>query len=159
MLEKVLVDLVLDSIGDYIEKLNSENLKVGLWKGHVELVNLELKRGALCKSGALPYSVKHSVIGRLSLVIPWNSLQTSPVVVSVENVCVVLGRWHPDDVVNKKIIICLCSVFCVFSVLPFTHTHTHTLLILCITHLFIHSFTFTRACLHTYIHTHTHTLD
>ena len=155
MLEKVLVDLVLDSIGDYIEKLNSENLKVGLWKGHVELVNLELKRGALCKSGALPYSVKHSVIGRLSLVIPWNSLQTSPVVVSVENVCVVLGRWHPDDVVNKKIIICLCSVFCVFSVLPFTHTHTHT------THSvhypFVHTLFHFHTRMLTYIHTHTHT--
>ena len=135
MLEKVLVDLVLDSIGDYVEKLNSENLKVGLWEGHVELVNLELKRGALCKSGALPYSVKHSVIGRLSLVIPWNSLQTSPVVVSVENVCVVLGRWHPDDVVNYLI-------FHTFSadihslthslhskfVHSFTHPHAHLLL-------------------------------
>ena len=101
MLEKVLADLVLGSIGDYVGKINSENLKVGLWKGHVELVNLELKRGALCKSGALPYSIKHSVIGRLSLTIPWNSLQTSPVVVSIENVCIVLSKWHPEDVVNK----------------------------------------------------------
>lgn len=102
MLEKVLADLVLNSIGDYVGKINSENLKVGLWKGHVELVNLELKRGALCKSGALPFSIKHSVIGRISFTIPWNNLQTSPVIVSIENVCIVLSKWHPDDIVKKN---------------------------------------------------------
>ena len=53
-------------LGDYVENLDKEKLKISVWRGDVVLRNLQLKPGALRKLN-LPVVVESGVIGTLTL--------------------------------------------------------------------------------------------
>ena len=44
MFEKIVEKLLNKILGEYIEDFSSENLKIGLWSGAVEINNVRLKK-------------------------------------------------------------------------------------------------------------------
>ena len=64
-------------MGDYVEGLDGESLKLGVWSGDATVENLKLKPDAIMKLG-LPFLVKFSYLGKLVLKVPWKSIQSSP---------------------------------------------------------------------------------
>lgn len=43
MFEKIVTDIIVKYLGEYIQDLDRENLKIGLFKGHVRLTNLQVR--------------------------------------------------------------------------------------------------------------------
>ncbi|PRP88859.1 hypothetical protein PROFUN_00327 [Planoprotostelium fungivorum] len=104
--EGIVSDLLLKYLGDYIKNLNRDGLKIGIWGGDVVLQDLEINKDALNNLG-LPFELKHGIIGKLVLKVPWQSLKSKPVVVQVSEVLVVLRpQFHSygeyDEKAEKK---------------------------------------------------------
>ncbi|CAF1105334.1 unnamed protein product [Rotaria sp. Silwood1] len=70
-------------LGDYIENLDSKQLKIDLWHGDVVLENLSLKPNALANFN-LPVTVATGHLQKLSLHIPWKQLYTHPTEVVID---------------------------------------------------------------------------
>jgi hypothetical protein len=61
-----------------------------VWKGLVELEDLELEPSALEGLG-LPITVKAGSLKKLVLKVPWSSLSSKPVVATVDDVYLIVG--------------------------------------------------------------------
>ena len=94
MAKRLLLSILVDSLGQYVEGLKEENLKLGVWSGKVELSNLALKKSAL-RDLNLPITVRHGVLKLLSLSVPWTSLDSKPVQVQIDGL---LLQAEPRDV-------------------------------------------------------------
>jgi vacuolar protein sorting-associated protein 13A/C len=49
MAKKLLLNVLSDAIGEYVDGLSRENLKMGIWAGNLEVSGLTLKASALSK--------------------------------------------------------------------------------------------------------------
>lgn len=72
-------------LGMYIKNFDPKQLKIGMWQGNVNLMNLELKKEALDQM-KLPLNVLEGHLGQLTLKIPWTNLKGKPVEVLIEDV-------------------------------------------------------------------------
>lgn len=86
--ESVIANLLNAYLGHFIDDVNASQLRLGAWKGNVELKNLAIKEDAFA-SLDLPFKILHGHIGKLTAVIPWSSLYSSPVQLSLQDVFVV----------------------------------------------------------------------
>ncbi|KAL4233207.1 hypothetical protein ACF0H5_007891 [Mactra antiquata] len=87
-------------LGKYVQNLDSSNLNVSIFKGDVELTDLQLKPEALVEL-KLPIEVKAGYIGKIKVDIPWTSLFSASVVVNIEDVYLLAGpvtdrMYDPD---------------------------------------------------------------
>lgn len=82
--ESIVVDLLNRYLGDYVENLDKNQLKIGIWGGDVVLENLLLKQSALDELD-LPIQTTYGRLGKLVLKIPWKNLYKSSVEVIIEN--------------------------------------------------------------------------
>ncbi|XP_043229917.1 vacuolar protein sorting-associated protein 13A-like [Amphibalanus amphitrite] len=87
MFEGVVSYILNKYLSRYIENLDTDSLNISVWSGHVELTDLTLKPEALAGL-ELPVSVTRGTVGRISLAVPWTSLWSSPLVVTVSDVLV-----------------------------------------------------------------------
>ncbi|KAI7863890.1 hypothetical protein BDF14DRAFT_1998124 [Spinellus fusiger] len=85
MLESLVAGILNRVLGNYVSNLNYDQLKIGIWKGEVNLKNLKLRKEALDKLD-LPVDVLEGYLGELTLSIPWANLKTKPVKVFVDHV-------------------------------------------------------------------------
>jgi N-terminal region of Chorein or VPS13 len=93
--------------------------------GNVVLENMRLKP-SLLDSLLLPVALKHGLIGRLELRIPWSQLGTEPIVVVLDRVFVVIEPKYQWDEAGKeasaqaikrsKVIVILQSIYYTKSV-------------------------------------------
>ncbi|GFO42654.1 vacuolar protein sorting-associated protein 13a-like [Plakobranchus ocellatus] len=90
MFEGVVADLLNKYIGKYVSNLDSKNLNISIFKGDVELKDLQLRPEALAELN-LPVEVKAGHVGQLKIDIPWTSLFSADIHVSVENVYILTG--------------------------------------------------------------------
>ncbi|KAI1290851.1 Vacuolar protein sorting-associated protein 13C [Halotydeus destructor] len=90
MFESVVARLLNQYLGKYVENLNSENLKLGIFSGTVQLTDVKLKAEALYQL-ELPVCVVAGNIGKITLDIPWTSLKSEPVIINCEDI-LILGR-------------------------------------------------------------------
>ncbi|KAI0977813.1 hypothetical protein GJ496_007977 [Pomphorhynchus laevis] len=81
--EVMLAKILEGYLGDYIENLDTKNLRVALWGGNVELENLRFKSSALADVSS-SLSVKAGFLRKLKLFVPWNSFYTQTVKVEVD---------------------------------------------------------------------------
>ncbi|RZF46695.1 hypothetical protein LSTR_LSTR002558 [Laodelphax striatellus] len=81
--ESIVVDLLNRFVGEYVENLDSKQLKIGIWGGDVVLENLVMKQSALDDLN-LPVKTVHGHLGKLILKIPWKNLYSSPTEATVE---------------------------------------------------------------------------
>ncbi|XP_014254768.1 vacuolar protein sorting-associated protein 13 isoform X2 [Cimex lectularius] len=82
--ESILVDMLNKYLGQYVENLDSSQLKVGIWGGNVVLHNLYLRANTLDELD-LPVKTLFGCLGTLTLQIPWNNLYNAPVVASIDS--------------------------------------------------------------------------
>lgn len=68
--------------------LNKEALKISVWKGDVELTNMQLKPEAL-NALKLPVKVKAGFLGSVKLTVPWSRLGQDPVLVYLDRIFLV----------------------------------------------------------------------
>ncbi|CAK9318446.1 unnamed protein product [Citrullus colocynthis] len=78
-------------LGEYVQGLSLEALRISVWKGDVVLKDLKLKTEAL-NSLRLPVTVKAGFVGTITLKVPWKSLGKEPVIVLIDRVFVLA---HP----------------------------------------------------------------
>uniref|UniRef100_A0A175YPS3 Uncharacterized protein n=1 Tax=Daucus carota subsp. sativus TaxID=79200 RepID=A0A175YPS3_DAUCS len=95
MFEAHVLHLLRRYLGEYVEGLSAEALKISVWKGDVLLKDLKLKAEAL-NSLQLPVTVKAGLIGTITLKVPWKSLGKEPVIVLIDRVFV-LACPAPDE--------------------------------------------------------------
>ncbi|XP_028077973.1 LOW QUALITY PROTEIN: uncharacterized protein LOC114279888 [Camellia sinensis] len=85
MLEDQVASLLQRYLGNYVRGLNKEALKISVWKGDVELTNMQLKPEAL-NALKLPVKVKAGFLGSVKLKVPWSRLGQDPVLVSLDRI-------------------------------------------------------------------------
>lgn len=83
--ESLVVELINRYLGDFVENLDTSQLKIGIWGGDVVLNNLNLKQSALDNLD-LPVKIKAGHIGKLVLKIPWKNLYTEAVVAEIDGI-------------------------------------------------------------------------
>ncbi|KAL8617862.1 hypothetical protein ACOMHN_040210 [Nucella lapillus] len=83
--ESLVVELINRYLGDFVENLDTSQLKIGIWGGDVVLNNLNLKESALDDLD-LPVKIKAGHIGKLVLKIPWKNLYTEAVVAEIDGI-------------------------------------------------------------------------
>lgn len=72
-------------LGNYVRGFNKEALKISVWKGDVELTNMQLKPEAL-NALKLPVKVKAGFLGSVKLKVPWSRLGQDPVLVYLDRI-------------------------------------------------------------------------
>ncbi|POO03120.1 Vacuolar protein sorting-associated protein [Trema orientale] len=85
MLEDQVAYLLQRYLGNYVRGLNKEALKISVWRGDVELTNMQLKPEAL-NALKLPVKVKAGFLGSVKLKVPWSRLGQDPVVVHLDRI-------------------------------------------------------------------------
>ncbi|CAK9173346.1 unnamed protein product [Ilex paraguariensis] len=85
MLEDQVAYLLQRYLGNYVRGLNKEALKISVWRGDVELTNMQLKPEAL-NALKLPVKVKAGFLGSVKLKVPWSRLGQDPVLVSLDRI-------------------------------------------------------------------------
>ncbi|VAI46152.1 unnamed protein product [Triticum turgidum subsp. durum] len=87
-------------LGEYVEGLSVEALRISVWKGDVVLKDLKLKAEAL-NSLQLPVTVKAGFVGTITLKVPWKSLGKEPVIVLIDRLFI-LAHPAPDGQTLKE---------------------------------------------------------
>lgn len=90
MAKRLLLSVLVEVLGAYVEGLTVENLKLGVWSGKIELNNLSLKRNALDGLN-LPISISHGTLNHLSVKIPWTALESKPVRIEIDGLYLQAG--------------------------------------------------------------------
>jgi vacuolar protein sorting-associated protein 13A/C len=96
MAKALLLNVLVNVLGDYVEGLTEENLKVGVWSGKIVLKKLQLNRASLHKL-KLPVDVINGFVDELEVNIPWTSLESNPVKILINGVYLLVA---PLDVSN-----------------------------------------------------------
>ena len=81
MLEGVLERLLLDRLGEYVE-LPRDSIQIGVWSGEIILDNVALRPSCLTRL-KLPVDVSLGRLREMHIKVPWSSLGSSPVKVSI----------------------------------------------------------------------------
>ncbi|RYH32247.1 hypothetical protein EON65_00940 [archaeon] len=106
MAKSLLLNVLVDVLGNYVEGLTRENLKLGVWSGKIEFSNLLLKESALDQLN-LPIRVVKGSLNKLVVKVPWTALESKPVEVFVDGVYLLatpldFSKISPEDA--KKMI-------------------------------------------------------
>lgn len=84
MFEQAIAYYLNEYLGAYVEGIDKEALSVSVVKGDVTLRNSRIKPDALSRHLDLPVSVRAGVLDTLTLTVPWNALGSTPVVVAMD---------------------------------------------------------------------------
>ncbi|OQR68370.1 vacuolar protein sorting-associated protein 13D-like [Tropilaelaps mercedesae] len=96
MLEGLVAWVLNNSVGRYVENLNTSQLSVGILQGQVELEDLPLKKEAF-RQLLFPLEIKNGYIGKVVLKIPVTRIRTDPWTIIVERLYVVVGPVSLDQ--------------------------------------------------------------
>jgi hypothetical protein len=102
MLEGLASALLAKILGDYIEAIDTKNLRFTL-SGELELTNLQLKKSAL-NSLNLPVVVEEGFVSKLFLSVPWRSLGSQPAIIKIEKIFLLA-----EAASNREVRICCPS--------------------------------------------------
>uniref|UniRef100_A0A7S2WKN9 Uncharacterized protein n=1 Tax=Mucochytrium quahogii TaxID=96639 RepID=A0A7S2WKN9_9STRA len=95
MAKRILLGVLQDYFGRYIEGLNEENLRLAVWAGEIDLEGLELKKEVL-DSLRLPLQIECGHIHKFSVSVPWTKLGSEPVRVNIDGVYL-LAKLSAED--------------------------------------------------------------
>jgi vacuolar protein sorting-associated protein 13A/C len=101
MAKSLLLNILVDVLGKYVEGLTAENLKLGVWSGKIEFYNLKLRDSALDELN-LPIQVRKGSLKTLKVKVPWTSLESKPVEVLIDGLYLLaspqdLSRYSPEE--------------------------------------------------------------
>lgn len=100
MFEGILASILNRYLSEYIDEVDYNNLKVGIFSGTLELRNVKVKPSALYQFD-LPVEVKCGTIGKLKINISWTNIMNKPAVAEIEDLFVLLGPFE-DKVHDPK---------------------------------------------------------
>lgn len=89
MAKRIILRLLDETLGQYVEGIDKNDLEVSLLRGRIRAANLTLRPEAFAKL-QLPLTVAAGHVGSLSLDVPWTALMSEPVVLTLERVFIVL---------------------------------------------------------------------
>ena len=90
MFEKLIEQLLLKYLGDYIEGLDPSTFSLGLWSGTLSLEKIKLKAKAV-DDLKLPFKLSFGLINKLSLYISWKTNFSEPTEITIEGLNIVLS--------------------------------------------------------------------
>lgn len=90
MAKELLLNALVSILGDYIEGITKDNLKLGVWSGKIELKNLQLNHSGIEKL-KLPLNIINGYVSSLKLNIPWTSLGSQPVKIYIDGIYLLVG--------------------------------------------------------------------
>ncbi|KAK8852661.1 hypothetical protein M9Y10_017650 [Tritrichomonas musculus] len=90
VLEKVASSLLSFFLTKYIDKVNTNALKMSLFTGKVSLDNLSVKKAALMQH-KLPFKIIRGIVKKIYVSIPYIRLKSKPTLAGIENI-LVLGK-------------------------------------------------------------------
>ena len=100
MFESFLEKILSRVIGKYVEGIRTEDMKVGLLSGNVEIKNLKLKKQILEELN-LPFELKYGVLDQLNLQVPWKSLSSSAVIAELDGLYLVISPTSKGRIMRK----------------------------------------------------------
>jgi len=101
MFEGLVVNLLNQYLGEFIENVSTDDLRAKVWSGEVSLKKLEVKTEAL-NFLQLPITVVSGYIGKIYLKADWTALSSKPVVVEIEDVYLI-ARPKTDFSSEEKV--------------------------------------------------------
>ncbi|CAF0714006.1 unnamed protein product [Brachionus calyciflorus] len=93
MFEGLVASILNRYLSDYIDEVDYNNLKLGIFSGTLELLNIKIKPSAMYQFD-LPVDVKSGTIGKLKINISWRNILTKPAVAILEDLFVLLGPFE-----------------------------------------------------------------
>ncbi|KAF4686073.1 Vacuolar protein sorting-associated protein 13B [Perkinsus olseni] len=101
-----IVSFLRDFLSGYVDNVDPAQLKASLDKGEVSLSALRLKRD-IFDFLSIPVTVVIGYVGVLSIKIPWRSLASQPIVVTIDDVIIVLramatSEWDEQREIQLK---------------------------------------------------------
>ena len=101
MFERLLLRVLVEKFGKYIDGLDEENLEIAVLAGEIRLADLHLKPSALDDLN-LPVLVQYGTIGVLKIDVPWAHLSSQSVQITLEDVYLVASpldkvHWTTTD--------------------------------------------------------------
>ena len=107
MFEKWLESFLRKKLGMFISGINKSNLHLGIFPGTVIIRRIGIKPEVFEKIGT-PGKVKFSWVDKLSIHLPWNLFSEKPIVITIEDVFVLLeaisGKSEACEVLDEKAI-------------------------------------------------------
>lgn len=102
MLEGLVADVLTRVLGQYVDGLSRESIRVGVWGGQLALRNLTLKPEAVAVLFEtlgldLPVTVTAGFVGLLRVEVPWNRLRSAPVKVLIEGLTIAASPVSDGD--------------------------------------------------------------
>ena len=97
MFEKLLEKILSRIMGEYVEGISKDQMKVGIWSGNVDISNLRIKSSVVSQLN-VPFELKFGMIDNIKMKIPWQHLSSAPVVVNLKGLYLLLvpkdkQRW------------------------------------------------------------------
>ena len=108
MFEKAVAKVLQQVLGAFVKGIDAESLKLSVWDGDIRLTNLELDIEAVEGLG-LPIRVRGGSVGEVRVEVPWRNLSTKPIVVSVQQLYVLVapkddtGVWDEEVEERRKL--------------------------------------------------------
>ena len=101
MLSGILQKVIETSFGQYLERINKEQLNVGLVKGVIRLRNVGVKSSALL--GIMPLKIENGSIEELVATLPqYNKLSKDPVELRMKGLHLQVRIYHDHDEENAR---------------------------------------------------------
>lgn len=82
--------IILRFLGDYVVEFGQEQIKLGIWKGSIDIKNIQLNN-LIIEQLKLPYRMVFSQIQEFQMSIPWQKLNSKQVEVNLKGLYVVLS--------------------------------------------------------------------
>ena len=108
MFESLLEKLLSRIIGEYVEGISKDQMKVGIFNGNVEIKNIKIKKSVIDQLN-IPFELKFGIIEHIKMKIPWTSLQSSAVEAYLKGLYIVIvpkdqKEWHliQNDLIKNK---------------------------------------------------------
>ena len=96
MFEKLIEQLILKYLGDYIEGFDPDNLSLALWSGTLSLDKIKLKAKAV-DDLQLPFKLTFGLINKLTVLISWKTNFSEPTEITIEGLNIVLSSVDTKD--------------------------------------------------------------
>ena len=96
MAKAMLLNVLVGVLGEFVEGLTEDNLKLGVFSGKIVLKHLQLKKEGIEKL-KLPLAVKKGHLESLELKIPWTSLDSQPVRIYISGVYLLLSPVNKSN--------------------------------------------------------------
>ena len=89
-------------LADYLEVLDDNAVRVGLWGGKLVLRDVAVRSDMLSRKMGIPLVIEEGRVGRLTISIPWGHLSSRPVVVELQGLHVAARPFKLQEMAEEE---------------------------------------------------------